>query len=292
MKVGVSLSHAFFALPAGAHAAFASRVEALGYESIWVSDRLVLPAHAPTTYPYTPDGKLPFTPQTPRFDPLITLSHIAAATKRLRLGTSVYILPLRNPHVTARAAATLDVLSNGRVILGVGLGWLKDEFDAVREGFDDRAARSVEIVGIMRRLWTQETTEFNGEYYKVAPVVFHPKPVQDPLPIHFGGQSLASIRRAVQMGDGWLGRAPSIEETRRLHQYLYRTLEEAGREKATFETTIRPTAALTVDNLRRYEDAGAHRVIVAPWTDSGAVASGEHMLAGLEKFSGAVLSKL
>jgi len=202
VKVGVAL----FRLRPERAAAVARHAEGLGFESVWVPEHLVLPTRITSRYPYAPDGIPPFSPDTPHLDPLVLLTHVAAATVRIRLGTSVYLLPLRHPLVTARLALSLDVLSGGRLTLGVGVGWLAEEFQAAGIDFQTRAARTRECVRALRTLWTETEPEFHGRFFSFGPVRFEPKPVQKPHPpIVFGGETAAALRRAAALGDGWYG---------------------------------------------------------------------------------------
>src|SRR5436309_13088228 len=147
----------------------AGHAEGLGFESVWVPEHLVLPTRITSRYPYAPDGIPPFSPDTPHLDPLVLLTHVAAATVRIRLGTSVYLLPLRHPLVTARLALSLDVLSGGRLTLGVGVGWLAEEFQAVGIDFQTRAARTRECVRALRTLWTETEPDFDCRFFSFGP---------------------------------------------------------------------------------------------------------------------------
>src|SRR5438552_1446233 len=199
MKIGVAL----FRLRPERTAAVARHAEALGFESVWVPEHLVLPTRIASRYPYAPDGVPPFAPDAPHLDPLILLTHVAAATSRIRLGTSIYLLPLRHPLVSARLALSLDVLSGGRLTLGVGVGWLAEEFQAAGIEFQTRAARTRECVRALRALWTEAEPEFHGRFFSFGPVKFEPKTVQKPHPpIVFGGDTEAARRLAPAAGDG------------------------------------------------------------------------------------------
>ena len=168
MKIGIPL----FLLRHTQLAGVAQRAEALGFESVWIPEHLVFPVRLATPYPYTDDGEPPFTTDTPILDPLLLLTHIAASTARIRLGTNIFVLPLRHPLVTARLAMTLDVLSNGRLSLGVGAGWLEEEFRAVGVEFSTRGSRLRECVLALRALWTQPEPEFHGRFFDFGPLKF------------------------------------------------------------------------------------------------------------------------
>jgi probable F420-dependent oxidoreductase len=263
VKIGVPL----FMLRPQQMAAVAQRAEQLGFESVWVAEHLVFPTEIHSRYPYSAAGVPPINPATPLLDPLLVLMQVAALTERIRLGTNVYILPLRHPLAVARMALTLDVLSNGRLTFGVGLGWLKEEFDAAGIDFASRGARTRESVRAIRALWTEAEPSFHGRYVDFAPVKFEPKPVQQPHPpIVFGGESEAALRRAAALGDGWYGVGHTPASARAQVARLHALLEEAGRAAANFEITVSHGGAeLTATDVVQYGDAGVHRVVSLPW---------------------------
>lgn len=261
MKIGVPL----FLLRPEKMAAVARRAEELGFESVWLPEHLVFPTEIQSRYPYA--DAPPINPSTPLLDPLVLLAQVAAVTSRIRLGTNIYILPLRHPLTTARMGVTLDIVSQGRFTLGVGAGWLREEFDAVGIDFETRGARLRECVRALRALWTEPEPKFDGKFYSFGPVKFEPKPVQKPhLPIVFGGETPAALRRAAALGDGWYGVNHTPESAAQRTAELRQLLRAAGRGDATFEMTIScgiPT--LNAGQVRAYEDAGIDRIVVLPW---------------------------
>ena len=184
----------------------AQAAEALGFDSVWVSDHIVLPKQVSSFYPYTPDGVPAFRSDEPYYEPVSTLSFLAGCTQRVRLGTHVLILPYRNPVLTAKMLATLDVLSGGRVVLGVGAGWMEEEFQALGlDTYRERGAVTNEYIRLFKELWTKADPAFHGKHYQVSEVGFEPKPVQKPHPpIWIGGHTTPALRRAAQLGDGWM----------------------------------------------------------------------------------------
>ena len=263
MKIGVPL---FFIRP-GHMATVAQRAERLGFESVWVPEHLIFPTAFASKYPYSADGVPPVTVDMPLLDPLMILAHLAAVTSRIRLGTNVYVLPLRHPIVTARLAVTLDVLSQGRLSLGVGVGWLAEEFRAVAIEFETRGARTREAVRAMKTLFTEAEPSFRGRYFTFDAVRFEPKPVQKPHPpFLFGGESEIALKRAAALGDGWYGVGHDAASAATQVKKLRALLAASGRADVPFEYTVsHGGGALDRDAVRRYEDAGIDRVVVLPW---------------------------
>ncbi len=284
----------FFGMSPKSLTTFARKAEEVGAESVWIPEHLVFPAEIPSTYPYSSNGQPPINPSSPVMDPWVSLAFVAAVTSKIKLGTGVYILPLRNPFVTARAVATLDRLSAGRAILGVGIGWLKEEFEAVGEGWENRAARTKEIVEIIRALWTQETISYRGQHYSFGPVKFEPKPAQKPCPpIEFGGTTKAALRRAATLGDGWIAAGQySPDQAREIVQALDRYRREAGRAGDRFEVSVSCALPPTPENLHRYEEAGVTRVFLRPALPSSTQPSFADQLNFLERIGNDVIAKL
>ena len=263
MKIGVPL---FFLRP-DYMAPVTRRAEALGFESVWVPEHLVFPPKFASKYPYSADGVPPVTVDMPLLDPLLILAHLAAVTSTIRLGTNVYVLPLRHPIVTARLAVTLDVLSQGRLSLGIGVGWLEEEFRAVGVDFGTRGGRTREAVRVMKTLFSEREPSFRGRHFSFDPVKFEPKPVQKPHPpFLFGGETATALERAAALGDGWYGVGHDPETAAVQVKKLKALLAEAGRADAPFEYTVsHRSSALDHDTVRRYADAGVDRIVVLPW---------------------------
>jgi probable F420-dependent oxidoreductase len=242
----------------------AAAAEANGFESIWMPEHMVLPATMPPTYLYTDSGYPPITPRTAMYDPWVVLGAVAHATSTIRLATNVFILPLRHPFQTARSVVTLDRVSGGRVTLGIGVGWLEEEFVAMGQDFHNRGARTDEIMGILRRLWSDDFIEHHGEYYDFAPVAFDPKPVQKQgIPIEVGGSSKPALRRAGRLGDGWIEiGAKSFDTLTSMLEVVQQARRDAGRDGLPFE--ISTGLGRTVEDVRRCEDLGVTRVLVGP----------------------------
>jgi probable F420-dependent oxidoreductase len=216
----------------------ARRAEELGYDSVWVLERLLWPLAPKEPYPAAPDGRLPETYQTV-FDPIETLTFVAAHTTKVQLGTSVLVLPYHSPIQLARRLATLDVLSNGRVLVGVGAGWSRDEFEAAGTPFERRGARCDEFLRAMIELWTKDPVKFDGEFYHIPESKVGPKPVQKPHPpIYVAGFGQYTFDRAAKFGNGWNPAGiMSFEALEGMINQFRQTAERAGR--GTMEVVLR-----------------------------------------------------
>lgn len=237
--------------------------EDLGYESVWLGEHIVSPTEWNDEYDSegTLDGPSPFV------EPLLALGHVAAATESIRLGTGVIIGPLRDPFLTARACATLDLLSQGRLELGVGVGWLKAEFEIMGKEFSSRGRRADEFLTVLDTLLTQEQPSFVGRFHDFPPVDFAPKACQSPRPrFHVAGHSEAALRRVARLGDGWIGDAMTpLEALPDVVQALKRVLADEGRDRDSMQLTLMRLRGLTRDELRMVGRLGFDRVVVAPW---------------------------
>jgi probable F420-dependent oxidoreductase len=211
------------------------RAEQLGFESVWGGEHVVMPSVIDSPYPYSDDGKVPAVPETPIPDPLIWLAFAAAVAPTLRLGTCILIVPQRNPLVLAKEIATLDRLSNGRVELGLGVGWLREEFDALGVPWDRRGARNDEYVAAMRALWSGSEVEFHGEFVDFPPVTCSPRPVQASVPILVGGDTPVALRRAARIADGYFPGESDPERLGRLIAELRAVTEDHGRDPDAIE---------------------------------------------------------
>jgi probable F420-dependent oxidoreductase len=237
----------------------------LGFDSVWIPEHLVVPLDA-TGSPHEGAEHSPIPSNVPMFDALSVLNHLAARTHRIGLGTNVYNIGLRHPFITARAAATVDVFSNGRLLLGIGASWLRSEWNAVGLDFDQRGARVDEAVDVCRRLWTEEVVEHHGPNFDFGPTAFEPKPVQELLPLHIGGDGKAALRRAATVGAGWMPMNHSIEELPAAIEQLHELAAGAGRT-VPLEVTV-PFQVESSADVERLVSAGVTRVIVRPWKRS------------------------
>ena len=235
--------------------AVAQFAEELGFEGILNADHGVFPQHVKAPYPYSADGKPPMTPDSPYPDCWVSLAFMAAVTKRLRFSTSVYVLPLRNPFEVARATGTLALLSDNRFALGIGAGWMQDEFDIYGVEFRSRGKRMDEMIDVLRKLWVDGMAEHHGEYFDFEPLQIAPAPKRS-VPIIVGGANAAALKRAAYRGDGWIGAGNTPEEVPAILAELKRLRVEAGRDQLPFETIIGLKSAPDVDTFKRLEEHG------------------------------------
>ena len=229
MRIGISLPQLGALASAENLILSGQEAERLGYDSVWVLERLLYPINPQEPYPAAPDGKLPETYQNV-LDPLETLTFVAAHTTKVRLGTSVLVLPYHTPIQLARRISTLDLLSGGRVSLGVGVGWSRDEFEAAGTPFEKRGARADEFLQAMIDLWTKNPVGFDGQFYRIPESLVGPKPVQKPYPpIYIAGYGQYALDRAVRFGRGWNPAGiPSFDWLEGMIKQLHETARASG----------------------------------------------------------------
>jgi probable F420-dependent oxidoreductase len=287
MKFGLAYANAGpFAYPEGL-TNLARTAEEAGIESLWTVEHVVIPVGYKSVYPYSPSGKIPGPENVPIPDPLVSLAFAAAVTKKIRLATGILILPQRHPLYVAKEMATLDVLSGGRAILGIGVGWLAEEFEALGIPFEERAARTSEAVRAIRSLWKPEPEPFAGKFYRWPPLESHPKPVQQPgVPIVVGGHTEIAAKRAARYGDGFF---PGIAETDKLTAILGTLRDECrrlGRRPEEVEITA-GRGKLDLDGVRRMQDLGVSRIMTGP-----SAFDPDGIRQGLGELADKVISKL
>ena len=238
--------------------------EERGFHSIWLAEHVVLFHEYASQYPYAEDGRIPAPPENGILDLFTSLSYLAAVTTTIRLGTGICLVPQRNPVYTAKEAANVDFLSGGRLDLGVGVGWLAEEFRALEAPFERRGARCRSYLEVIRRLWAEDRAEFKDEFYELPSCSMNPKPIQKPHPpIHFGGESDAAFKRVADLGNGWYGFNRDPEEAREEIERLSSILDSRGRSRSDIEISISPyMKPINLDALKRYRDAGVDQVIV------------------------------
>lgn len=262
MRFGIAFANTMtFAGPQGL-AELGRTAEQVGFDSVWTVEHVVYPEGYESTYPYDKSGRMPGDSSAPVPDPLIWLSFLAAATDELLLGTGILILPQRNPLVLAKEAATLDWLSGGRLQLGIGVGWLEEEFDALGVPFAERAARTDEHVAVLRAMWSGDSVSFDGRFTSFESLTANPKPVDGAIPIHVGGHSRAAAERAGRLGDGFF---PAKGNTAELVEIVRQTAVDHGRDPEAIEVTAGSAGVFGDDPVGAVEELaaiGVDRVIV------------------------------
>lgn len=262
MKVGIIPINVYLQSPE-AIVALARKSEQVGLESVWTFEHAIVPLEYDSRYPYNPSGKMGATPETPFVDPLIALGFIAAHTKTLRLGTGVNILPQVKPLLFAKQAASIDFVSNGRLLLGVGTGWLREEYAALGTPFERRGARFEDALVAMKKVWSGEVVNHESEFISWKNFKSYPLPTQRPHPpIIVGGATPAALRRVVRHGDGWFIPDAGVERVRARIEGLRTVARELGRDPATIELTAMWNYALEPDALPKYQELGVSRLVV------------------------------
>jgi probable F420-dependent oxidoreductase len=261
--------------------AVTEEADRLGFESVWLPEHLVVPIVSSGS-PHAGSDHPPIPSDVPIFDVFAYLAHLAARTTQIRLGTDVYNIGLRHPFITARAATTVDILSGGRLALGIGASWLREEWEAVGLDFDRRGARVDETIDVVRRLWTDDVIEHHGTYFDFPPLAFEPKPVQSGGPaLHIGGDGRAALRRVAAVGTGWL---PMNHTLAQLGPSLAQLAELAATNGRTapIEVTLHGDMSHP-DDIEPYAGAGVTRLIVRPWSRSS------EAIDGLRRFAETIL---
>lgn len=263
MKIGL------FALGFGAGAdpevirAVATNAERAGVATLWVGEHVVLFDKHESKYPYSEQGKFPLPGNVDWLDPFIALTFAAAVTRKIRLATGICLVPEHNALVLAKEVASLDRVSGGRFAFGVGIGWLAEEFAALGIPFERRAQRTREYLEVMRRLWSEETVSYSGEFVQFKGARSYPKPAQAHIPIIFGGESVPALRRTADVGDGWFGFNLDPAQAKAKIERLNAMLKENRRDGKTVEVMVAPYLnRIGKDDLKRYHDAGVHEVVM------------------------------
>ena len=258
MEVGIFMALSSQAIDV---AELARKAEAVGFESMWLPEHPIMPVHTNSRYHGTADGSIPEY-MTDMVDPYMALARASAVTQTIKLGTSITLIPERNPLLLAKQISSLDLFSGGRFILGVGAGWLREETEIMGGDFDHRWSQTRESVLVMKELWTKEEAEFHGSYFDFPPVKCYPKPVQTPHPpVFLGGAARNVFRRVVGWADGWLPAGPSVEQVKAGRAALDELADAAGRDPASIQITAFAVPS-DRDLLAQFAEAGANRAIV------------------------------
>jgi probable F420-dependent oxidoreductase len=260
IQLGVKLPHTGAAVVDGSVPGRARELEEAGFDSLWVSDHVVLPSVMASRYPFAADGRATWPTDTPYLESVVVLAAAAAATTRVRLGTAVLVLPQRNPVLLAKQVASVAQIAGGRVELGVGAGWLREEFDALDAPFDGRGARMLEWIDVMRACWTGRPPEFSGGHYHLPPDLLVLPTPPAPVPVYVGGHSPRALRRAGTAGDGWLAQQSALELAPEL------LAAEVGTVRAAAATAGRDPGATRIV-LRVIDSAGRADVVASRLAD-------------------------
>jgi probable F420-dependent oxidoreductase len=263
MKVGAFVPIGSLNANASFVSALGPALEERGFESVWVAEHVVMFDSYDSQYPYSDSGKFPGGGDTGLLEPLTLLGYLAGRTSTLRLGTGICLVGQRNPVYTAKQVADVDVLSGGRVDFGVGVGWLREEFEAVGMPFDHRGTRADEHLSAMRSLWTDPVSSYSGRFYQLPSCRLYPKPVQQPHPpIHVGGETDAALRRVARFGQGWYGFNRTPAEVPEALARLSACLEAEGRSRSDIQVSICPyLKGCDRAALEQYAAVGVERVI-------------------------------
>jgi len=265
----------------------ARKAEEIGLESVWTFEHVIVPVDYHSKYPYSQDGKMGVTPDTPFIDPLIALTLVAAHTKTIRLGTGVNILPQVNPLLLAKQAASLDVVSGGRFMLGLGIGWLREEFEAMGTPFERRGARFDDYIEAMRKVWSPGVVEHESEFVRWTGFKSNPLPRQDPFPVVIGGSKGKALERVAKYGQGWFVPTLSADDLAVQLKALGEACAKEGRRVDEIEISCMWAPAMGLDSISRFRDAGASRLIVPLQAVGGA-----NPIEGLDELGSEVVAKL
>jgi len=235
-----------------------------GWHAMSFSDHVANPQRISTPYPYTADGQRRWPPFTDWPDPWVMIGALATITTRLRFTNNIFVLPLRNPFLVAKAISTAAIVSNNRVTPAIGVGWSADEFALMQADFRSRGKRTDEILEILRLLWTGEMVEYRGEFYQFDALEMNPAPTEY-IPIWIGGISEPAMRRAARLGDGWVTDLQTSAEITDCIARIHAWRREAGRADQPFDVMATPSDAWTVEHYQRLEDAGVTHIMTMPW---------------------------
>ena len=262
-----------------------------GWHAMSFSDHVVHPEQIRTPYPYTKDGSRRWQAYTDWPDPWVMIGALAAITRNLRFTNNVFVLPMRNPYLVAKAISTAAIISNNRITPAFGVGWSRDEFELMQQDFTTRGKRADEMIEVMRLLWTGEMVSYQGKHYQFEPMEMNPAPTA-PVPIWIGGISEPAMRRAARLADGWVSDLQTSAEIIDSIDSIRKWRAEYGRGNEPFEVMATPSDAWDADGYRRLEDAGVTHIMTMPWPsyhgDSDAL---EHKQDAIRRFADDVIAQ-
>lgn len=250
MKVGLHVPQVGPSATPEVAGSFARAAEAAGFDSLWVFDHIVLAREQVSAYPYSADGRLGFSPQLDFLESLTLLTYLSGVTSRIHLGTSVLVVPMRQPVQLAKTLASMDRLSGGRIILGAGVGWWKEEFEVLGRPFEHRGARMAECLRLMQALWRDEWVDFRGEFYQCVDWTSNPKPAAGTIPTWLGGENPGQLRRAGRLADGWLAGARSLPSIDTDFAIVRAAAEKAGRDPGSLTLAMESAGMISSTNMR------------------------------------------
>lgn len=263
-----------------------------GWEAMSFSDHVANPEQISTPYPYTDNGERRWQPFTDWPDPLVMVGALSTITRRLRFTNNIFVLPMRNPFLVAKAIGTAAVVSNNRLTLAVGVGWSKDEFQLLQQDFHTRGKRTDEMVEILRLLWSGEMVEYHGKHYDFNRLEMNPAPSAQ-VPIWFGGISEPAMRRAARIGDGWVTDLQPSDEIIASIQQIQQWRKEYGRDHLPFEVMATPSDAFTLDAYKKLEDHGVTHILTQPWPFyHGDTQDLEKKKDGIKRYADDVIGKM
>ncbi|MEH6593610.1 MAG: LLM class F420-dependent oxidoreductase [Halioglobus sp.] len=262
-----------------------------GWEAMSFSDHVVNPEEITTPYPYTDDGSRRWQSFTDWPDPWVMIGALATITTRIRFTNNVFVLPMRNPYLAAKAISTAAIISNNRVTPAIGVGWSSDEFALMQQDFKTRGKRTDEILAILRLLWSGEMVEYHGKHYQFDRMEMNPAP-SEYIPIWVGGISDPAMKRAARLGDGWVSDLQTSDEIIQSVERIQQWRKEAGRENTPFDVMATPSDAYTVDGYKRLQDAGVTHILTMPWPFyHGETDDLEQKIDGVKRYADDIISQ-
>ena len=271
--------------------ALAPAAEAAGWHAMSFSDHVVNPQEINTPYPYTEDGSRRWAPFTDWPDPWVTIGALSALTTTLRFTNNVFVLPMRNPYLVAKAISTAAIISDNRITPAFGVGWSRDEFQLMQQDFSTRGKRTDEMIEVIRLLWSGNMVSYSGDFYQFEPMEMNPAPTAD-VPLWIGGISDPAMRRAARLADGWVSDLQSSAEIIESINRLEAWRKEYQRDHLPFDVMATPNDAWEVDGYRRLEDAGVTHIMTIPWPMyHGNSDKLEDKLDAISRFADDVISK-
>lgn len=288
----MNFAQALIGLPADQYVTVGRAAETAGFDTVALSDHVFYPRDLASPYPYTPDGKPQYDPTWDFPDPWVTVAAIAAATTRLNFLTNVFVLPARNPLIVAKAVGTAAALSGGRVALGVGAGWMREEFDALQQPFERRGKRMDEAVEVLRAVWSGGFVEHHGEHFDFGAIDMRPAP-PNPIPILVGGHSERALARAARL-DGWIGVNYDLDTLEAHCRRLAELRDEAGTSDRPFEIVASPLAVPSFEVVERLRGLGVTTLLTSAWMAAGVTVpdSAEHATDLLASYAAKFIAPL